>query len=718
MNSNGIIKRFSPDHRSFGLDALRIAGFALAYYLAHQIAFFFPDSAKVIMLIWPAGGVSLAAFLLNPRRLWPALTLVFYVSGIAADVLLADRSLMTGVGYMTANMVESIGCAWLILSWVRDFRNFTQFKEILALIVGTIFVNAFSSCIGAGTSVLTSGASFIESWQSWFISDGLGILLIGPFIVAWIGVKEAIVGLRLSKMIEGAAFTAIWSLICLLAFQSYKIGDQMQFHPYYLVALLAWPALRLGQRGVTLALMLLFVIAIVSPSIVSGPSPWGGLNGLLEHRLLEMQQFLGFMAVVGYLMAAGHADRKRVEEDLQSKTALLEAQVDASIDGILVVDGQNTKLLRNQRLCDQWNVPQHISDDPDDTALLKYVVSLTKDPEQFLKKVMHLNDHLDEISRDEVEFKNGMVLDRYSSPILGKEGQYYGRIWTFRDITEQKETERRQCLSAEILGILNDPHALSDAINRILAAIQRTMGFDAVGIRLQNGDDFPYHSQIGFSSDFLQTENTLIVLDQDGGPCRDKNGNISLGCTCGLVISGKTDPAHPLFTPGGSFWTNDSLPLLKLPAEHNPRLHPRNRCIHEGFCSMALIPVRADQEIVGLLQVNDRKKDCFTLETIHFLEEISANIGVALMRKQAEETLRQSKEQSEQYAADLESSNQALEELNQIAESATRAKSEFLANMSHEIRTPMTAILGYADILLEESVGRAILPVLGFVLLD
>ncbi len=212
-----------------------------------------------------------------------------------------------------------------------------------------------------------------------------------------------------------------------------------------------------------------------------------------------------------------------------------------------------------------------------------------------------------------------------------------------RDISERKRAERYQQLSAEILGILNEPLGVTEVVNKILAAIKRETGLDAVGIRLRSGgDDFPYFVQSGFSPEFLSTENSLMARDKDGGPCRDKNGNISLECICGLVISGRTDPANSLFTQGGSCWTNDSLPLLDLPANQDPRLHPRNVCIHQGYCSVALIPIRAGGDIVGLLQLNDRKNDCFTLETIHFFEGLTASIGVALMRKQQEDALRTS----------------------------------------------------------------------------
>ena len=207
-----------------------------------------------------------------------------------------------------------------------------------------------------------------------------------------------------------------------------------------------------------------------------------------------------------------------------------------------------------------------------------------------------------------------------------------GRVTVFGttiDITERKWAGAYREMGRAVLQILNEPGDLQDSIRRVLVELKTRTGFDAVGIRLQDGDDFPYFAQEGFSNDFLLTENTLIERAADGGVCRDKDGNVSLECTCGLIISGKTDPANPHFTPGGSAWTNDSFLFLDIPPGKDPRLHPRNQCIHQGYASVALVPIRNMDRIVGLIQFNDRRKGRFTLDTVELLEGIASHIGVA-----------------------------------------------------------------------------------------
>jgi PAS domain S-box-containing protein len=145
----------------------------------------------------------------------------------------------------------------------------------------------------------------------------------------------------------------------------------------------------------------------------------------------------------GELLIVGSdiTEKRRAEDELRSKTAFLEAQIQASIDGILVVDERANVVFQNQRLFEIFEIPKSLWHNRSDELLLQHVLSKIEDQERFLEKVKYLYTHKHETSRDEIKFRDGTVLDRYSSPVFGNDDHYYGRIWTFRDITVRKKNE-------------------------------------------------------------------------------------------------------------------------------------------------------------------------------------------------------------------------------------------------------------------------------------
>ena len=250
-------------------------------------------------------------------------------------------------------------------------------------------------------------------------------------------------------------------------------------------------------------------------------------------------------------------------------------------------------------------------------------------------------------------------------------------VGTVQDITERKATRDLLSVQADTLAILAAPGHLLETAAKIVESLKKATGFDAVGLRLREGDDYPFAAAVGYSDDFLRTENSLAVRYPDGGLCRNEDGSVSLECICGTVLGGKLDLTNPLFTPGGSAWTNDARPLLAVPPELDFRVHPRNRCIHVGFLSLALIPLRAGPEILGLLHLADRTPDRFTAESVRFFEGIGASIGMAIQRRKAEEA--------------VTFKNAEIE--------------RFTAIVSHDLRSPLVTIgtfLGH----LEEDLGQ------------
>jgi len=70
--------------------------------------------------------------------------------------------------------------------------------------------------------------------------------------------------------------------------------------------------------------------------------------------------------------------------------------------------------------------------------------------------------------------------------------------------------EKYQILSNKILTVLNSDIGLKEMIENVIRHIQSETNYSAVGIRLKNGEDFPYFVQCGFPQNFLLIENSLI----------------------------------------------------------------------------------------------------------------------------------------------------------------------------------------------------------------
>lgn len=246
------------------------------------------------------------------------------------------------------------------------------------------------------------------------------------------------------------------------------------------------------------------------------------------------------VALIG--VATDITERKRTEENLRNTLSLLSATLEATADGILVVDKDGKISSFNERFVQLWRIPDDLKTSRDDNRLLDFVLEQLKDPQGFISGVDELYDKYGEEGHDVLEFKDGRVVERYSKPQrVG--GKIVGRVWSFRDVTARKIAEEKyRTLFEESKDVvfISTPEGRFMDINQAGVTLlgyssrEELMNIDIpTELFVNPGDRMRYQEEVtqtGFVKDYeLQLKRKdgeqLIVLET-GSPVKDENGTI------------------------------------------------------------------------------------------------------------------------------------------------------------------------------------------------
>ena len=186
---------------------------------------------------------------------------------------------------------------------------------------------------------------------------------------------------------------------------------------------------------------------------------------------------------VNGLVVSGHdiTDRLAAERALRSANSVLATTLESTADGILVVDENGQIISFNRRFTEMWRIPPEVLDARDDGAMITHMLPQLLDPDAFTTKVTSLYADPDAESHDVFEFQDGRLFERNSLP-QRIDGDVVGRVWSFRDITQDRllrDELTRQAFHDALTGLANQA-LFRNRVAHALTRIERTGGTVAV----------------------------------------------------------------------------------------------------------------------------------------------------------------------------------------------------------------------------------------------
>jgi len=300
------------------------------------------------------------------------------------------------------------------------------------------------------------------------------------------------------------------------------------------------------------------------------------------------------------------------DESLRMTIAILRAQQEATLDGILVIDSHRRVASYNQRFLELWNIPHERAEKADDAELLELAFSLVANPEAFMAGVQNLYDHPAEVRADEeILLTDGRTLSRATVPVVSEDDTISGRAWYFRDVTEAKKLAALQSALyriAELSRSAEDLKELYKSIHDVVGELIDVTNF-YIALYDPSRDELTYEYFV----------DRYDVLDERVEP-------LGRGLTGHVIHTGKS--------------------LLVDPKKFNEML-AAGQIERVGTPSVDWlgVPLKSGDRILGVMGVQSYEETTrFGQKEQELLEFVSQQIASAIEHKQKQSELRESED--------------------------------------------------------------------------
>ncbi len=303
---------------------------AAAYFAAGRAGQIFAMAGGQVTPVWPSTGIALAALLIFGRSVWPGVWLGSFAVNVwgllgAMPPLPLTSALGVAAGIASGAALTAWLGAWLVRRVAGPGQPLDHIRGVLALVgLGGMVMCVLSAT--NGTTWLALGGNvawtqFMRVWVTWWVGDSAGVFLFAPLLLAW-SARPPLPQPR--RWIETTVCLALLAWMSANVF----IGEtaltfSAKAFSYILIPLLVWPALRLGQRGATTAVVLIGAVAVWGTIHRWGPF----YRALPRHSLVMLEWFLSVMALTALCVGALVAQARKAESERRRVLDELEARV-------------------------------------------------------------------------------------------------------------------------------------------------------------------------------------------------------------------------------------------------------------------------------------------------------------------------------------------------------------------------------------------------------